>query len=52
VGKSKVPGSRSWIKTLVVMSKAPIQDKVSEWTLGIWVIVVIVAVVINYLRGH
>ena len=34
------------------MSKAAIQDKVSEWTLVIWVIVVIVAVVINYLRGH
>ena len=34
------------------MSKAPIQDKISEWTLAIWAIVVIVAVVINYLRGH
>ena len=36
----------------IVMRNAPIQDKVSEWTLAIWVIVVIAAVVVNYLRGH
>jgi hypothetical protein len=29
-----------------------IQDRVSDWTLAIWVIVVIAALVINYLRGH
>jgi len=29
-----------------------IQDKVSDWTLAVWAIVVIAVVVVNYLRGH